>query len=191
MITKDNTGFRKMLDDFAQKTETKEEPALPPPPPPPAVELPPPPPNAPPEQEEVEIKPMSEEKVARNANLVLSGIDVAQKKAFGWGLEKKKISKITNLYGGNAVKDLENLLAKTKKSDNPNLTADELGLLGVHERAGDILKDFPLTLDEKEALRPYVEDWVKGSGGEIPDGFWAMAAVFGIFGGRLMNITQL
>lgn len=181
-------GLDAILKDFSEASEFKDTPIVSEPP---VLAAPPnmlPPPI---EDNNHEHEELSGEELDANTELALMIIEMGQEKCFEYLTKKKKIKRLTGLYGLDAEKRLEAAMSKVEKNPTTSLSDDENGMLHIEQKADEIIKSFPLSETERKTLAVPLKKWIKNNGGDIPDSFWAMAAVMGVFGSRVMNIAQL
>ena len=183
----EKNGFNDILKDFSEASEYKEVPVVP------EASILAATPNMPPPPvgETEEPEEISGEELDANTEFALMMIEMGQEKGFEYLTKKKKLKRLKGLYGNDAEKRLEAALSKVEKNPTTSLSDDENGMLNIENKACEIIKSFPLSPKERETLAVPLKKWIKANGGDIPDSFWAMAAIMGVFGSRVMNIAQL
>lgn len=136
--------------------------------------------------------PITDEMIEGGADLVVGMFDFSQNNLFKFFVNRKKRNRMETLLGENHRDKLEKLISDVesgKKGDD--FTTDDLSALRFERDVQTILKDLPLSDQEKESLKKPLMAIMKARGGVIPPEYLLLLAVLQIAGGRTAETVML
>lgn len=145
-----------------------------------------------PQQPQPAKQPVTDEMIESGAELVVGMFDFSQNNLFKFFVNRKKRNRMETLLGENNREKLETLISNVesgKKADE--FKTEDLSALRLEKDVQTILKDLPLSDQEKESLKKPLMAIMKARGGVIPPEYLLLLAILQIAGGRTAETVML
>lgn len=137
-------------------------------------------------------QPVTDEMIESGAELVVGMFDFSQNNLFKFFVNRKKRNRMESLLGENYKEKIESLISDVesgKKADE--FKTEDLSALRFEKDVQTLLKDLPLSDQEKESLKKPLMAIMKAKGGVIPPEYLLLLAILQIAGGRTAETVML
>jgi hypothetical protein len=137
-------------------------------------------------------EPVTDEMIESGAELVVGMFDFSQNNLFKFFVNRKRRNRMESLLGENYKDKLETLISNVesgKKADE--FKPEDLSALRFEKDVQTLLKDLPLSDQEKESLKKPLMAIMKAKGGVIPPEYLLLLAILQIAGGRTAETVML
>ncbi|MBS4041357.1 MAG: hypothetical protein KGZ81_12260 [Flavobacteriales bacterium] len=136
--------------------------------------------------------PVTDEMVENGAELVIGMFDFSQNNLFKFFVNRKKNNRMEALLGENHKDKLETLISNVESGKKAEeFKPEDLSALRLEKDVQTLLKDLPLSDQEKESLKKPLMAIMKAKGGVIPPEYLLILAILQIAGGRTAETVML
>ncbi len=148
--------------------------------------------TTPPVEEIKQPEPISDEIVEAGADIAIGMFDFSQNNLFKFFVNRKKRNRMESLLGENHRDKLETLISEVEAGKTADqFTTNDISALRIEKNVQELLKDLPLSDQDKEALKKPLMAIMKKKGGTLPPEYALGLAVLQILGGRTAEIYML
>lgn len=136
--------------------------------------------------------PVTDEMIENGAELLVGMFDFSQNNLFKFFVNRKKRNRMEALLGENHKDKLETLISHVESGKKAEeFKPEDLSALRLEKDVQTLLKDLPLSDQEKESLQKPLMAIMKAKGGVIPPEYLLILAILQIAGGRTAETVML
>lgn len=139
-----------------------------------------------------QAQPVTDEMIESGAELLVGMFDFSQNNLFKFFVNRKKRNRMESLLGENYKEKIESLISDVESGKKAEeFKTEDLSALRFEKDVQTILKDLPLSDQEKESLKKPLMAIMKAKGGVIPPEYLLLLAILQIAGGRTAETVML